>query len=287
MGCRVGITLFCADSEQAKQAAIQGFARLESLDRELSDYLATSHLSEINREAAQREMPMKADLRAILLRSLEIAHLSQGAFDPAAGSIVAIWRQARQHGEVPEREAIRNAVQSAGYKNIALSEDLNSIALLNPGTQLDLGGIGKGYAADQVLRAIAQCGLDQAIVDVGGDLAIGAAPPGRAGWLIQLPDTSGSAFTKFELTDCGIATSSDKHQYLKKGDRRYSHIVDPRTGQALVNAPQVTVVADDAVTADALASALSVLGPERAICLIEALGGRLVIFSTPSEPFVR
>jgi thiamine biosynthesis lipoprotein len=159
--------------------------------------------------------------------------------------------------------------------------------------RLDLGGIAKGYAADQALAVLRDRGIPRALVDAGGDLAIGDPPPDARGWRIAVatphstssppssptppPEdgagTYGAESTVLLLSNCGVATSGDAYQFVEFEGRRYSHIVDPRTGMGVVGASSVTVVAPDGMTADALASAVSVLGPEEGIALIDRTPG--------------
>jgi thiamine biosynthesis lipoprotein len=142
--------------------------------------------------------------------------------------------------------------------------------------KLDLGGIGQGYAADQALAVLAGRGIRSALVDAGGDIAMSAAPPDQPGWKVALPKPApGVEATADELTlsDCGVTTSGDTEQFVELKGIRYSHIIDPQTGWAMRDSASVTVIAADATTADALATALSVLPPGRGLRLADSQPG--------------
>lgn len=144
--------------------------------------------------------------------------------------------------------------------------------------QLDLGGIGKGFAADAALAVLASSGAPRCLVNHGGDIAAGDAPPGATGWRVALDAAAGTMIT---LCNDAVATSGDAEQFVEFGGVRYSHIVDPSTGLGLTHRTQVTVIADDATTADALASALSVMGPERTDALLRSFPTARATFVGP------
>jgi thiamine biosynthesis lipoprotein len=148
--------------------------------------------------------------------------------------------------------------------------------------RLDLGGIAKGFATDEALAALARNGIDRAMVNASGDMSLGAPPPGSEGWKIGIApldaDEPPSRFLRLER--CGVATSGDLWQFVEINGRRYSHILDPRTGMGLTERSSVTVVAPDGITADSLASAVSVLGPDRGLLLAEETEGASALVVT-------
>jgi len=141
--------------------------------------------------------------------------------------------------------------------------------------RLDLGGIAKGYAADEALRVLRKSGINRALVDAGGDIALGNPPPEKPGWRIGIAplEADGPPSQVLLLSRVAVATSGDTWQYVQIGSRRYSHLVDPRTGLGLTDHSSVTVIAPEGITADGLASAVSVLGPEKGLKLVEATPG--------------
>lgn len=261
MGCEARITLCGHDAEAARRAGREAFLTLDHLDSLLSNYRPRSELSLLCAHVPGISIPVSPQLYDVLLRSEEMSTASDGTFDVSAGAVYSLWRTARSSGTWPTSSSITKAMETAGQGMIILDPATRSVMLQDPGTRIDLGGIGKGFAADQALAVLAQHGFHTALVDLGGDIAIGDPPPGRGGWLIAVGGNS-SPTPPLLLSNCGTATSGDTEQYMIHDGIRYSHLIDPRTGWPLENQDLVMVIAPDAATADALASALSVLGPD-------------------------
>jgi len=162
------------------------------------------------------------------------------------------------------------------YRSIELDAARHTVFLKRAGMKLDLGAIGKGYAADQMLALLQSRGLRQAMVVAGGEVALGGAPPGEAGWrvAIETPDTGkGNPPCAILLHDSAVSTSGNSRQYVEVNGKRYSHIIDPSTGLGLEGEASTTVIARDSTTADALATALSVMAVGNGIRLAESLPG--------------
>ena len=276
MGVSLRIVLYGADEEAANRAARAAMARVGQLNGILSDYDATSELSRLGRSAGQGcYVAVGDDLWRVLWRAGQVAVQSGGAFDITVGPYVRLWRRARKTRSLPIDGELEKARSAVGYRHVLFDECCQAIALARPNMRLDLGGIAKGYAADEALAVLRAAGIDRALVDLGGDIALGDAPPGREGWKIGIaPWKADAPPSRFLLLRrVSVATSGDAWQFVEIGGRRYSHIVDPRTGHGLTERIRVTVVAPDGATADSLASAVSVLGPERGLKLIEAIPG--------------
>ena len=265
LGTDVQIILYAENREQAEAALGAAFARIEQLEQVLSDYDEKSESSELGRRAPmQQPEPVSNDLWHALQVSQLVSQKSRGAFDVTVGPLSRLWRRARRQGELPSEERMTVARAAVGFRFVRLYPRSQSVELLRPGMRLDFGGIGKGMAADVALEEIAARGLRIALVDCGGDMSIGDAPPGSMGWRIGVASLdSDSAERVILLSNVGVATSGDAHQYVEIDGTRYSHIVDPRTGIGLTTRSSVTVIAADGMLADAVASAVSVLGPRR------------------------
>ena len=189
-----------------------------------------------------------------------------------------VSREASAPGQRP------NVEKSTGADAHRLASDYSSgtVELLKPGMRLDLGGIAVGYAADEAIRILKQHGITRAMIDGSGDIVVSDPPPGTTGWRIGIaslkePDSAPTQFAM--LANCSISTSGDAYQFVEVGGRRYSHIVDPKTGLGLTERCSVTIIAPDGITADALATAISVLGPERGMKLIESQAGTAALFA--------
>ena len=159
-----------------------------------------------------------------------------------------------------------------GYRLLRLDPKRQTVELLKSGMQLDLGGIAKGYAVDEALAVLRKGGTPRALVNAGGDLGLGDPPPDRPAWRIGLTPLDGVKPVEYLLlSNTAVSTSGDNVQYVEIGGRRYSHIVDPRTGRALTDHCRVTVVAPNGMWADAISKAVGVLGPAKGLPLIDAM----------------
>jgi thiamine biosynthesis lipoprotein len=182
---------------------------------------------------------------------------------------------------LPTAGVLDRALARVGYRQIELDRENHRVRLLQAGVQIDLGGIGKGYAADAALLEIKRCGITRASVDAGGDFALGDPPPGQVGWKIGIAsaDPDGRPDCWLRLSNLAVATSGDLWQYIEIDGVRYSHLVDPRTGLGVTSGALATVVAGDCTSADCLASTVCILEPERGLKLVEELtagGGRIL-----------
>lgn len=280
MGVEARIVIYHEDPALARGAAEAAFARMQELDDVLSDFKPDSEVSQLCELAGAGPTPVSDTLFDVLSRSVRFAHASDGAFDVTVGPLVRLWREARMTGERPPDGALREARRRVGWQNILMDEAKQTIALKDRGMSLDFGAIGKGYAADAALDLLHEHGFPVALVDLGGDLAVGDPPPGRDGWRIRVrfADDQDAGEGVLLLSNCGIATSGDSEQFIIIDGERYSHIIDPRTGHPLRDSRGVSVIAPDATTADAVASAISVLGEEEGLKLAATFEGVRLFF---------
>ena len=255
MGTQFWIHVLSSDSLRAEAGADSAFARVDLLNRHLSDYFSDSELTRLSRSSGSgRTFPVSEDLWLVLSKAQRIAQDTGGRFDPTVGPLTRLWRWAFRRNMLPGRADIEWARTRVGYHLVELEDADRSVRLRKRGMRLDLGGIAKGFAADEALRVLASWALPFAVVDAGGDIALGASPPDSAGWPVTL-DTLGEV----HLAGCGIATSGATHRHMVYDGVRYSHILDPRTGIGLTHHRTIAVVAPTAMEADALASAASVM----------------------------
>ena len=276
MGTQFRIVLYAPDAALAARASNDAFERIARLDDTMSDYRSGSELMSLCHHAGGPPVAASEDLFRVLEKSQELAARSRGAFDITAAPVIHLWRRARRRRELPDKKELAQARRWCGYKLLRLDAKARTAQLLKPGMLLDLGGIAKGYAADEALKVLAGHGITRALVAAGGDIAVAAPPPDQPGWRIGIaplesPEQPPTRFLM--LHDAGVSTSGDAEQHVEIGGVRYSHIIDPRTGRALKGRSSVTVVAPDATTSDSLATALSVLGPKRARTLLHATPG--------------
>jgi thiamine biosynthesis lipoprotein len=272
MGTLMRITLYSRDASQAGSAFRAAFARISALHAALTDYLPESELNQLTLNAVRQPVKVSEDLLAVLLKAEQLSRETDGAFDITVGAVTHLWRAARKSHTVPSQDQIQAAVAHTGFRKIHIDKISHTVQLDEAGMQLDLGGIAKGYAADQALSELAKRGVDSALVAASGDLTFSGAPPGKPGWRIEVDPTgqvSGPFVRALLLTHAAVSTSGDREQHLDSLGTRYSHIVDPHSGFGLMSGMAVTVVAGAGIDADATATAVEVLGIEAGLAFVE------------------
>lgn len=276
MGTQFRIILYAESSAKADQVSDLAFARLDELNQLLSDYLPDSELNLLCKRAGERsKIQVSQDLWQVLRMAHEIARRSNGAFDVSVGPLSHIWRRAFRQQSFPEESMRSEAKAKVNYKWIKIGRHKTKVKLQREGMQLDLGGIAKGYAADRMAEVLKNGGISRFLIDAGGDLLLGAPPPEKKGWRVA---TAQADAPPDILSYCAVATSGDTYQYLEHEGKRYSHIIDPRTGYGLIDQKQVTVIAPNATLADALASTLSVLEKQEGMRLLRRYKGSSASF---------
>ena len=275
MGLPFRFSLYAVDEAAARAAADAAFERIAVLNGIMSDYDSDSELSRLSRTTGVA-VPVSTALWKVLAHAQALAERSGGAFDITVGPLVNVWRRARRTQTLPDAALLAEMRARTGYKKLRLDPEHRTAELLAPDMRLDLGAIAKGFACDEALAVLKQRGLSRALVGGSGDMAAGDAPPDQPGWRIEVapldaPDAPPPQIVY--LKNCGIATSGDVFQRVEIAGQRYSHIVDPRTGLGLTDHSLVTIIAPDGMTADALSTAVSVLGPERGLKLVEETPG--------------
>lgn len=281
MGTLFSITLFTTNGTAAKAAADAAFHRVAALDEIMSDYRADSELMQLCDQPFRKPVPISKDLFDVLTRSQEISKLTDGAFDVTIGPCVRLWRFSRKRKTLPTTQELAAARAAVGWKNLRLDPRARTATLVLPNMRLDLGGIGKGFAADEALKILKGRGIDRAIVAASGDIAIGDSPPGEPGWKVGISgidvETNDTAHALL-VHNCGISTSGDTEQFVEINSIRYSHIVDPATCLGLTNRIQDTIIAPNATTTDGLDTALSVMDVQRGLALVDSLPGAAALF---------
>jgi thiamine biosynthesis lipoprotein len=276
MGTQFRIILYAPDEATASRAAKAAFARIAELDGIMSDYRPASELMRLCQKAGGEPVPVSDDLFTILAKAQELSRRCDGAFDVTVGPVVRLWRLSRRTQRLPDPDKLAQARALVGYQLMVLDPKSRSVQLKKPGMQLDLGGIAKGYAADAAHAVLRKHGISRALVAAGGDITVSDPPPAADGWKVGIaplekPDAKPSIYLL--LKNASVSTSGDAEQYVTIDGKRYSHIVDPRTGIGLVGRMSVTVVAPNGTTADSLTKVVAVLGPERGFPIIEATEG--------------
>jgi FAD:protein FMN transferase len=283
MGTLFRITLYAPDADSAQRAFRAAFDRIAALDDILSDYKPDSELMRLCRSGGNAPVHVSRDLFSVLDAAQRLSSNTRGAFDVTLGPLIRLGRDARRERVLPSPGAIASAAARSGYDKLSLDAQAQTAYLDTPGMLLDLGGIAKGYAADQALELLRLRGIGRALVAASGDLAIGDPPPRKPGWRVGVDSFRAPAdgFARVvTLSNAAVSTSGDTEQFAEIGGVRYSHIVDPASKRPLTTRIGVTVIARRGIDADSYATALSVLGVERGLAFIDSASGTAALFST-------
>ncbi|HAJ56547.1 MAG TPA: ApbE family lipoprotein [Candidatus Omnitrophica bacterium] len=254
---------------RAKAIVFDEFKRLQ---KAFDMFDEQSELSRLNKTG---ELTASEDLFFVLKKAREFYGLTEGAFDVTVAPVSILWKRAITRSELPVVEAIEDALYLVGFDGVYLDEDTRQVKLLKMGAMIDLGGIAKGYAVDKAITMLKKAQVSSAIVNAGGNIYC-LGPNGRKAWRvgIQDPRVSKNLSARIELIDKAVATSGDYEQFFTFQNKRYSHIIDPKTGYpADSGVISATIVADDAMTADVLSTSIVVLGLQKGRRLLKNFPG--------------
>ena len=280
MGTFARVIAVAEDSSTAKKAIEAAFQQLRSIELLCSVHRDDSQISRINRNAAKGPVRVSKSTFEVLQKARQFSKLSDGAFDITVGPLSELWRSASEANSVPSDNELAQARFRVGYEKLTLDANEMSVRFTIDGMKLDAGGIAKGYAIDKAVEAMQSKGAIGGMVDVGGDIrCFGAPPPGKSKWLIGLQDpgetetviNAGRYLLVLKLTDAAVATSGHYRRFALIEGRKYSHIIDTETGSGSNELASVTIIAGNATDADALATAVSVMGAEKGLALIETI----------------
>ena len=283
MGARARIVVYAPNQRSAERACKAAFERVAHLEDVMSDYWPHSELMRLCAKSGGPPVKVSRELLFVLRKSSDLSHLSDGAFDVTVGPLVKLWRESRKTGRLPDAKELAAARKLVGWRKVIINEKARTIRLETPGMQLDLGGIAKGYACDEALLVLRREGIRSALVEMGGDIAVGDPPPEKKGWGIILANAPDPKHKRLLLRNSAVSSSGDTQQFIEIGGKRYSHIVDPCTGLGLTSRIAVTVVAQNGITSDGLSTAVSVLGARKGQALVRKFpGARAYIQSATS-----
>ncbi len=270
----VEITALGEDRDILEAAVTDAFSEMKRIEAGLSFYLGDSEVSRINRSAGIEPVEVDEETLGLIQESIRISELSGGAFDITFAPLKEMWNYKSPPKRLPTEEELKPYLARVGYNKIKVDPSGGRVYLERTGMRIDLGAIAKGYAVDRAILILEKAGVDKALVNAGGDLRVKGMVRGRAFQIgIQDPEDQSRILGKIRIEDKGVATSGDYERFFTLDGERYSHIIDPRTGFPAKGSRSVTVIADTSMYADALATAVFVLGPERGISLIESLQG--------------
>lgn len=270
MGTVVEVTVMDAGSSKPDEAARAAFDEIKRLEKILSSYDPESDVSRVS-SSGPSMVKVSQEAIEVVEEALRVAHLSNGAFDPTIGALKTVWGYSGELGAVPSREEIKKYLPLVDYRKVVVNKEGSSIGLKERGMVLNLGGIAKGYIVKRAVEAMKRSGVKRGIIHAGGDMTVfqtGSSEPFTVG--IQNPREK-KLLGSVRLLNGAVATSGDYERYFIKDGVRYHHILDPATGFPANRSRSVTIIAEDPTTADALSTAVFVMGPVKGMELVEGL----------------
>ena len=274
MGSELRLTAWTTDPAGARSAFDAVFKEFDRLDALMSVWRAGSDVLRINAAAGERAVPVSADVREALRTAHQISEWTGGKFDVTFGALADIWKfDHDQDNTVPSGDAIRSRLPLIDYRQIAIDEAAGTVFVKRKGMRVHLGGIGKGYAVERAVKIMRRAGLQDFLVQAGGDLYAAGHKDGRP-WRLGIDDPrgpGGRSFATVDLSDGTFSTSGDYARSFMKDGIRYHHLLDPATGQPARGCRSVTIVADSPLVADGLSTGVFILGPVEGMALIERL----------------
>ena len=275
MGTLVDVTAVAPDKAVAQEAATAALEEIKRLEKLLSTWISTSELSQINTAAGRNPVRVSPESMGVIERSLEIAGLTEGAFNIAVGPAVNAWNVSKE-GRIPSLKELNALRPLIDLSQVKLDHDSRTVYLGRRGMEIDIGGIGKGYAADQAIVVMQASGATAGVVALSGDIETFGRMPDNQRFVfgIQHPRKEhGQLLARIELENEAVSTAGDYQRFFEVNGIRYHHILDPKTLQPSRASQSVTVFAKEGVVADGLDTGIFVMGREKGMALIESLLG--------------
>jgi thiamine biosynthesis lipoprotein len=290
MGTVAHITAVADDRQTARQCIDAASEQIDIIENLFSYHRSDSEISRINRDAFNAPVKASRQVYQLIKRSVEFSRLTSGAFDITVGPLVNLWHQAGEANSTPTAEEIASARSKVGYEKLILDDVNSTVRFGVDGMRLDLGAIAKGYAVDVAIEAIREGGGIGGLVNIGGEIrCFGTPPKGKKHWLIGLqnPDLKAANQTilTLKINDKAVSTSGDYQRFVSIGGRHFSHIIDLKSGRSAEAFSSVTIITEQATDADALATAVSVMGGEKGLNLIESIPFVEAIFISPAPDY--
>jgi len=278
MGTDVTITVVAPTVEEGGAAIDAGMAELRRLDAMMSLYKDDSELTRVNRAAGMQPVKVSAEMIEIIEDAAEVSRLSGGVFDVTVGPLVVLWQMRLKDGTIPTDEEIARIRPLVNYRNIVVDRQASTVFLKKRGMIMDFGGM-KGYMADRAADVIRKRGITNAVIAVAGDIwVLGHREDGKP-WRIgvQHPRQQDKTLAVLDLSDKYISTSGDYERFVIRENKRYHHIIDPRTGRPSKGVISATLIGTKGALIDPLTKAPFILGPEKGLAIVKNVGAEAII----------
>src|SRR5580658_8405300 len=288
MGTRIFVEVWADDPAQGNAAIEAVMDEMRRIDALMSHYKPDSELSLINQRAAQEPVQVDPELFDLIRLSTHFSQLTDGAFDITYASVGYLYNYPLHVH--PTEEQIKAALPAVNWRYLVFDAEHHTIRFGRPGMRIDLGGIAKGYAVDRGVAVLKAHGIIHAIVPAGGDSRLLGDHRGRP-WLVSIahpdePHNPDKVVTRIPLIDCAVSTSGDYERYFDEDGVRYHHIIDPHTGHSATRVRSATIIGPTATQTDGLSKTAFVLGPEKALEIIERLADFDAVFVTPEGKLI-
>lgn len=275
------------NEKKANRAIEESIKRIYEIDDKMSVFKEYSEISKINKNAGNHSQIVSKDTYYVIQEAVKYCSLSKGAFDISIRPIVKLWGIGKKSAQVPSTNEINEKLKAVNYRDIVLGKNNSSIFLKNEKQEIDVGGIAKGYAADEVKKIMIKNGIKSAIINLGGNILVIGAKEDGTSWNVGIQDPI-KARGEFALTinviNKSVVTSGDYERYFEEGGKRFHHIINPRTGYPsdsdIVSA---TIISDNSIEGDGLSTGVYIMGVKKAIELIEEIKGVDAIFITKDK----
>ncbi|HKU51448.1 MAG TPA: FAD:protein FMN transferase [Nitrospira sp.] len=272
MGTLVTITAVASDKDTANRAIQAGFDEIKRLERLLSTWRSNSELSHVNAEAGLQPVRVSPETLELVVRSMEMSQLTDGGFNIAVGPAMEAWSFTERQ-RIPSDEELQQLKPLVDWTNIQINNEAQTIFLPHKGMRVDIGGIGKGYAADRAVEEMKRAGAQSGVVALSGDIKTFGVLPERDGFPVGIkhPREDETLIAVIDLKDEAISTAGDYERFFERDGVRYHHILNPQTLRPARGCQSVTVIAKEGAVADGLDTGIFVLGPTRGMELVERL----------------
>lgn len=275
MGTRFELVAVSENEQLATKAIDAGVDEIKRIEALISEWQPTSQTSAINRAAGSMPVSVDPELYDLIVRSLKVSKLTGGAFDISFAAAYKLWKFDGSMTRMPSPEEVAASVKHIGFERIILDPKTHSVFLKDPEMKIGFGAIGKGYAANRARDVMRKMGITAGVVNAAGDMITWGRQPDGQPWYVGIADPAekDKVFSWLTASETSVVTSGDYEKYAEIDGKRYAHIIDPRTGYPATGLKSVTIICPDAELADALATAVFVLGPEEGLYLVNQLKG--------------
>ena len=275
MGSRYEITVVAQSKEQGDEYIDMAVSEIQRIERIISSWRPDSETARINKAAGLHPVEVSSEFFGLLQRCLRLSDITSGAFDISYAAMDRIWKFDGSMTQMPTPERVAASVKNVGYQNIILNEKNHTVFLKNKGMKIGFGAVGKGYSADRAKSLLERKGVKAGIINASGDLTVWGTQPGGKPWLVGItnPLNKNKVFSWFPVRNGAVVTSGDYEKFVVFDGKRYSHIIDPRTGYPTHGLVSVTVFAPKGELADALSTAIFVMGPDVGVNLVNQIDG--------------